>query len=192
MSAAHSAFAKLMTLAKASDSDARRDLLREVTDMFFATAGAQSESEKSLFDDVLRAVAADMQEGVLVELSERFADSPDAPRQLLVDLANRALPVAEPILTRSSLISEEHLLSVVSGRSQGHIRAVASRKTVSERLSHAIVTHGDDQAVDRLVRNEGARIGRETMETVVDRARNSKALHAGGGTGQQDRMVLRA
>jgi uncharacterized protein (DUF2336 family) len=176
---AQSAFAKLLDLAKAPDSTARRELLREVTDLFFATSGTQTEREKALFDDVLRSVAADMQDGVLAELANRFADATDAPKQLLLDLANHALPVAAPILARSPLLSEEHLLKVVAGQSQGHIHAVASRKKLSEKLSQAIVAHGDDTAVDRLVRNEGAQIDRSTMESVVDRARVNKALHEG-------------
>jgi uncharacterized protein (DUF2336 family) len=177
--AAASQFAKLLTLAKAPDSDARRELLRQVTDLFFVTAGSHTQTETALFDDVLRSVAADMQDGVLVELSQRFAEAPNPPTQLFRDLANHALPVAEPILRRSKAISEDDLIGVVRARSQGHIRLVASRTAVSEKLSDAIVTHGDDTAVDELVRNAGAQISRSAMEAVVDRARSNRALHEG-------------
>ncbi len=172
-------FAKLLDLAKSPNSEQRRELLRQVTDMFFATSGGRSEREDALFDDVMRTVAADMQDGVLTELSKRFADADDAPRQLLIDLANHALPVAEPLLQRSKLLSEDQLLNVVREKGQGHIHAVAGRATLSEKLSSAIVQHGDDKALDRLVRNEGAQIPRDAMETVVDRARVNKALHEG-------------
>lgn len=172
-------FAKLLDLAKTPDSDARRELLRQVTDMFFATQASHTHSEVALFDDVLRSVAAEMQEGVLAELSERFADAANAPTQLLEDLANNALPVAAPILQRSKCLSDDTLIKVMKIRGQGHIHAVAGRKIVSEKLSEAIVTHGDDQALDRLVRNEGAAIPRNAMETVIDRARANKALHDG-------------
>jgi uncharacterized protein (DUF2336 family) len=179
MSEAPSSFAKLLELAKSPNSDQRRELLRQVTDMFFASSGTRSEREDALFDEVMRSVAADMQDGVLIELAKRFADADDAPRQLLIDLANHALPVAAPLLSRSRLLSEEHLLKVVQEKSQGHIHAVAGRPEVSERLSSAIVEHGDDTALDRLMRNEGAKISRDTMETVVDRARSNKNLHEG-------------
>jgi uncharacterized protein (DUF2336 family) len=179
MTAAASQFMRLIELAKTPDSVKRRELLREVTDLFFSTRGVRNEREDALFDDVLRTVAAEMQEGVLVELSARFADAPDAPRQLLRDLANHALPVAEPILRRSPALSDDVLIGVVRDRSQEHIRAVAGRQSVSEQLSDAIVTHGDDKAVDELVRNEGAKISRGAMESVVDRARANKELHEG-------------
>lgn len=179
MSAATSNFARLIDLAKATSSDHRRELLREVTEMFFASSGSRSDRESALFDDVLRTVAAEMQEGVLIELARRFADAGDAPVQLMRDLANHALPVAEPILRRSSALSEDDLMQVVQDQSQDHIRAVAQRPVVSERLSDQIVKHGDDKTVDHLVRNAGAKISRSTMETVVDRARANKELHGG-------------
>ena len=179
MSAATSNFIRLTELAKASSSDQRRELLREVTDLFFVSSGARSERETALFDDVLRTVAAEMQEGVLIELARRFADADDAPVQLMRDLANHALPVSEPILRKSKVLTDEVLMEVVRDQSQDHLRAVAQRDKLSERLSDAIVKHGDDTTVDKLVRNTGAQISRTTMETVVDRARTSKILHAG-------------
>jgi uncharacterized protein (DUF2336 family) len=185
MSATASSFSRLIELAKAPSSDQRRELLREVTDLFFASKGTRTEREEALFDDVLRTVAAEMQEGVLIELAHRFADVEDAPVELMRDLANHALPVAEPILRRSAALSDDYLLRVVQDRSQDHIRAVAQRPIVSEKLSDAIVRHGDDTTVDHLVRNVGAKISRTTMETVVDRARVNKDMH-GSVVGRPD------
>ena len=83
MTAVGARFTKLVELARAPSSEHRRDLLREVTDLFFDTADVRTSRETHLFDDVLRTVARDMQQGVLAELAERFADSPDAPVQLM-------------------------------------------------------------------------------------------------------------
>lgn len=172
-------FAKLIDLAQAQSSERRRDLLREVTDLFFETASTRSARETALFDEVLQLVAAEMQEGVLAELSEVFAGADDAPKGLLTDLANHAFAVAGPILKRSTLLDDQTLIKVVERQSQDHINAVAARPVVSEVVSDAIVQHGDDQALDTLVRNDGASISRASMETVVDRARANTKLHAG-------------
>ena len=75
----HSRFAKLIDLARTPDSEVRRDLLREVTDLFFETSGSRNDRESQLFDEVLQLVAAEMQDGVLAELSEVFANADDAP-----------------------------------------------------------------------------------------------------------------
>ncbi len=174
-------FARLLELAKAPTSEKRRELLREITDLFFLSPPARSdgEGEAALFDDVLRTVAREMHEGVLVELAERFADAAYAPPGLLRDLAADALPIAAPILSRSPLLSDDDLLAVMRAASPGHANAVAARASVSEKVSDFIVSHGDDATLDTLVRNEGARLSRGTFETVVDRARANKALHEG-------------
>jgi uncharacterized protein (DUF2336 family) len=171
-----SRFAKLIELAREPSSERRRDLLREVSDMFFESVEAMNDDQRALFDDVLRSVAKLMQDEVLRELSVRFADSPEAPRGLLVDLATNVFPVAEPILRRSPVITEDDLLEVVQTRSQRHIDAVASRNDVTERLSDAIVTHGDNTAVATLLRNDQAQMSRDTMEVAANRARQAKDL----------------
>jgi len=172
-------FAKLVELARISDSAGRRDLLRDVTDLFFETSGSRTDRESALFDDVLQLVAAEMQEGVLCELAETFADAPDAPAGLMRDLANHSFEVAGPVLRRSTVLDDQTLMQIVNYQSQTHIQAVAQRDSVSEALSDAIVRCGDDVALDTLIRNDGATISRAGMETAVERARRNTLLHEG-------------
>lgn len=174
-----SRFAKLVDLARASDSEQRRDLLREVTDLFFETSGSRNARETALFDDVLQLVAAEMQDTVLAELSELFADAPDAPAGLMRDLANHAFEIAAPVLKRSKALDEQTLLQIVNYQSQNHIKAVAERPDVTETVSDAIVRFGDDNALDALIRNDTAKISRPSMEAAVDRARRNSFLHEG-------------
>ncbi|MEQ1817345.1 MAG: DUF2336 domain-containing protein [Terricaulis sp.] len=172
-------FAKLVDLARTTDSEQRRELLREVTDLFFETSSTRSTRESALFGDVLQLVAAEMQDSVLAELSEVFADAADAPIGLMRDLANHSFEIAGPVLKRSRVLDEQTLLQIVNYQSQQHIAAVAQRPDVSENVSDAIVKFGDDTALDALIRNDGAKISRTSMEAAVDRARRNTMLHDG-------------
>ncbi len=172
-----SRFAKLIDLARTPDSGVRRELLREVTDLFFETSGSRSGRETALFDDVLQLVAAEMQDGVLAELAQVFANADDAPVGLMRDLANHSFEIAGPVLKNSKALDEGTLLQIVNYQSQSHIKAVAQRETVSESLSDAIVRFGDDHALDALLRNDGAEVSRTSMEAAVDRARRNELLH---------------
>jgi uncharacterized protein (DUF2336 family) len=174
-----SRFMKLVELARAPGSDQRRELLREITDLFFERRGHRSQGEAALFDDVLQMVAAEMQDGVLAELAHVFAGAHDAPVGLMRDLANHAYPVAGPVLRNCPVLDDQTLLQIVNYQSQAHIKAVAQRETVSETVSDAIVKFGDDYALDALIRNDGAKISRPSMETAVDRARRNALLHEG-------------
>ena len=166
----------LIDLARETSSARRRELLREITDLFFGQAAPQPQ-ELELFDALLTQLSRDMEEAVRGELAVRFADAPNAPGRLIRTLANDSIAVAEPLLTRSGALSEEDLLDVVKTRSQAHLRAVSQRSEVSERLSDAIVDHGDDQTLDLLLRNGGARLSRHASETAVERAHANQALH---------------
>jgi uncharacterized protein (DUF2336 family) len=179
MSAPQSRYAKLLELATVSSSETRRELLREVTDLFFESDEQRTRRETDLFDEVLQAVATDMQDSVLIELGRRFADSPNPPARLMRDLANHNFGVAEQVLRRCTSLTDDDLLHVLSRHGQDHARAIAARPIVSERVSDAIVATADDATLDILVRNDGAQITRAAMEVVVDRARESSLLHEG-------------
>lgn len=179
MSSPQSRFAKLIDLASQSSSDQRRQLLREVTDLFFETEAARTERETSLFGDVIRTVAADMQDSVLIELAQRFANAANPPVELMRDLAHHRFQIAEYVLTHCKALTDEDLVNVIEKRSQDHVRAIARRETVSGAVSDAIVNRGDDETVDVLVRNAGAVITRGAMEKVVDRALANDRLHEG-------------
>lgn len=172
-------YARLVDLARTKDADQRRALLREVTDLFFQTRQTRTEAESSLFGDVLQLVAAEMQEGVLAELAQRFAGAEDAPLGLMRDLANHAYEIAAPVLRNSPVLSDDVLVQIVNYQSQAHIKAVAERPKVSPAVSEAIVRVGDDTALDALMRNKGAQLTRASLEAAVDRARSSAQLHEG-------------
>src|SRR5262245_43488880 len=120
-------FAKLVDLARTNDSARRRELLREVTDLFFETSDTRSAKESALFDDVLKLVAAEMQDEVLAELAHVFADAADAPVGLMRDLANHSFEVAGPVLLKSKALDEDTLVQIVNKQGQQHIQAVAER-----------------------------------------------------------------
>ena len=167
---------ELMTLAKQSDSAARRTLLRELSDSFFGTP-ERTPVEQDLYGAVLGDLTRAMEDEVRAEIARRFAHASDAPRQLVRQLAEDELAVAEPVLTHSPVLTDADLIHVIKNRGQDHMRAVSRRETVTEAVSDAIVEHGDDATLHALLSNEGARLSRAASETAVDRAKANPDLH---------------
>lgn len=167
----------LIDLAKENSSTKRRELLREMTDLFFSVHAPQTEPEIQLFDTVLCQLSNEMEEAVRAELGHLFARETSAPRGLVRKLANDNISVSEPILTSSRVLSEADLLDVVRTQGQDHLRAVSKRDEVSEAIADVIVERGDDQTLGVLLNNEGARLSREASETAVTRAQSNKDLH---------------
>jgi uncharacterized protein (DUF2336 family) len=166
----------LIALANEPSSTKRRELLRGVTDMFFAGDG-HNPIEMGLFDDVLSQLAGEMEEAVKVELAERLGETPTPPRGLSRALASDSINVAAPILRNSAALTDEDLLHVARTQGQDHLRAISQRPSVSSAVSDAIVARGDDDTLGILLRNDGAVLSREAHETVVDRAAANPALH---------------
>lgn len=175
--ATQSAFKRLQALASEPSSETRRELLREVTDMFLGDPASQNETECMLFDDVIAAVVKDMESVVRAELSDKLADTAAPIGKTLKRFAmDDNIDVARPVLERSTSLSEEDLIEVVASKTQEHMMAITRRDTVSEKVSGALVDRGSDAVVASLLDNSGAEIGREAMEKVTDRAVKSEVL----------------
>jgi uncharacterized protein (DUF2336 family) len=168
----------LISLAEEPSSERRRELLREVTDLFFASDIAGQPTQMALFDDVLGRLAGDMEEAVRQALAEQMSQSEHAPRNLLRSLAQDSIAVAEPILTSAPGLGVEDQVVLARTLGQEHLRALSQRPDVSERVTDAIVDRGDDQTLGVLLRNDSAQLSRASHETAVDRAATNPELHA--------------
>ena len=177
MSPPNSNLLRLVDLAREPSSEKRRELLREMTDLFLERPGEYSENETNHFGDILGVVAKDMEMAVRQALAAKLALVPTAPRSLIIQLANDEIDVAKPVLSRSLALRDSDLLALARVKGQNHLRAIAARDVVSEELSDALVERGDDDVLAELAGNEGARLSRRSLETMTDRALTSQALH---------------
>jgi uncharacterized protein (DUF2336 family) len=166
----------LIALADEPSSSRRRELLRGVTDLFFAGED-HGDVEMGLFDDVMGQLAGEMEEAVKIELAERLGHAPNAPPALTRALANDSIAIARPILQGAPQLSEADLLHVARTQGQDHLRASSQRPVVPSLVSDAIVERGDDTTLGVLLRNEGAVLSRQAHEAAIDRAAVNPDLH---------------
>jgi uncharacterized protein (DUF2336 family) len=178
MSVEGSNFALLIDLAKETSSEKRRELLRQITDTFLAPTGDRSESEAELFDEIVGVVAADLETQVRIELARKVAASRHSIRRTARRLALDTIEVAAPVIEGSRALTQGDLVEIIEQRSQAHMMAVTQRRDIGEKVSSALVARGEDPVVASLLRNETAKISRETFERVADRAASNPALHA--------------
>jgi uncharacterized protein (DUF2336 family) len=169
-------YAKLLELAHENSSEKRRELLTDVTSLFFSTGDSRSDIETNMFGELMTKVASELDVEVRKELSTRFCDE-HVPRRLIVALANDVeASVAEPILTHSRVLSQSDLISIVEKRGDAHRIMVTKRRDVSESLADALVSFGGDAVVESLIKNETASVSHETFDRIVDRAVHSPML----------------
>ena len=167
----------LGALATETSSSRRRELLREITDVFFAPA--MPAQAVGLFDAALEKLADALEVELRADLAHRLASAVLIPSRLVSRLVGDPEDgVAEPILTADAALSEVDLLRAVAVGGQSRLRAASRRGDLTEQVSDRIVERGDDETLGVLVANPAAPLSRAASETVVDRAMVNPALHA--------------
>lgn len=176
MTSAPSRLNDLLSLAKEPSSEKRRELLRGITDVFLESTSEFNLSQAENFGAIVGQIAREFEMSVRKELSERLACVPEAPHNLIAQLANDDIEVAHAVLSKSGVLHDADLVAIVRLQSQEHLAAICDRPTVSENVSDELVQRGDDTVFLKLVSNEGATISRDSMETIVERSEKVKSL----------------
>jgi uncharacterized protein (DUF2336 family) len=113
----------------------------------------------------------DFETSVRKIISERLAEWPGLPTDLITFLANNDIDVAYPILTQSGLLADEGLIEIIQHRTAEHQMAISIRKNISEEVSTAIVEEGHEAVVKKLLENENAKISKDTMSYLVEESK---------------------
>ncbi len=168
----------LVDLASEPSSDRRRELLREITDVFLDKPESYNETENWYFGDILGKVAYELETEMRRELAEKLGDHEAAPRELVNRLARDEIEVARPVIERSPVLSQDDLVEIAQVQSQDHLLAITKRSDIGEQVSTVLVDRGDDNVVKGLVENNSAVISKGSLQVVADRAEKSEVLQA--------------
>lgn len=146
-------------------------VMRAFAEKFEALAPRLGEEEVALFDLVFLDMVRGSDTEARATLAACLAPIPNAPRQLVVDLAfDEAIIVAGPLLELSPRLDEDVLLTIATTKGPEHLAHLAIRASVSEELSEVLAQRGEEAAVLALVRNTGARFSEAGRAIVVERS----------------------
>ncbi|WP_407519218.1 DUF2336 domain-containing protein [Methylobacterium oryzisoli] len=166
--------------AEAADSAHHRRMLREITDLLVAQAPDLADGQVTVFDEVIAVLceSAGVEErGAVAERISRLPAPP--PRLVRRFAADPAAPVAAPVLRRCRPIPDAVLLRIARTRGQPHLAAIAGREAVSERVAETLAGRGDEDVLQALVRNPGARLSDRALSLLAPRIADAVAFEAG-------------
>lgn len=135
-----------------------------------------SETERREAEEIFRLLVNDAEVLVRQTLAETLKSVPDLPHDIAKTLASDIADVATPMLSFSSVLSDEDLFDIISSKSELHQIAVASRDVVSEAVSEKLASSGSEDVVATLMHNEGAEISETTYEKVLDEYGESEKI----------------
>ena len=168
------------SLAEDPDAHVRELLARKLAALLPSLTEPERQALRHHAQAVLYRLAADAAEQVRLAIAEVVADMPHAPRALILRLAHdAAVPVSEPVVRLSPLLTEADLLALlVAAPNPAVATAVARRSCLSEAVCDAVIASASAPAVCALLANPGAAIREATLDALVAAAARPGPDHA--------------
>lgn len=161
----------LLQLARDKTEQGRQLLTENISDLFISEEGRLSDHERALMGDILIKLVSAVESVVRAELADGVARMENAPPELISLLANDDIAVARPILEHSPVLRTPELIEIIKQRSQEHRLAIAIRDYVSPEVSDSLVSFGEHDVLEALLKNPDAEISRRSMEYLVAESR---------------------
>lgn len=157
------------TLASGSETG-RANILKQITDLFVSSASILPEDQIGIFDAVISQVSRDIEREARIELAERLAPVPNAPKGVIHQLAMDEIDVAQPVLSTSKRLSNNDLLKIGQAKGEQHMLAMTNRDDLGEGLSDYLVLKGGRVVTRALAANTKAKLSTQAMGVLVMRA----------------------
>lgn len=149
----------------------RVETLRRVTDLFVHHAADYSSAQLAIFDDVFDCLIRQIEASARQMLAERLAPIANAPSRTIRSLAfDDQIAVAAPVLSQSERLDDKALIENAQTKSQDHLLAISTRKTLSDALTAVLVERGNDEVVKSTARNPGAAFSTPGYNALLSRA----------------------
>ena len=137
---------------------------------------ALSPAERQIAEDIFRKLVKDVEVRVRESLAAHLKNSPDLPHDVAVALARDVDSVSLPMLKFSEVLTDEDLVEIVRDQGEAKQVAIAQRPRVSSRVADALIDTGNENAVARLVANEGAKLTEQALGRVMEEYHESEAV----------------
>jgi uncharacterized protein (DUF2336 family) len=139
--------------------------------------GVFGEEQIRIFGDVITRLAEEIEKAARVELSRRLAHSSNAPPGVVHMLAfDDAIEVAGPVLQFSPRLEVKSLVDNIRSKGQPHLLAIARRASVPVEVTDELVTRGNQEVVQSVAANDGARFSDFGFRQMIKRAETDLVL----------------
>lgn len=166
-------------LARDPDERVRTLLARRLAGLVPGLGGEEQRRLQHETYEAMVALVSDTAARVRATVAEVLKDMPQAPRTLILRLAqDPAVMVSAPIIRFSPLLTTEDLLTLIAEpRSSGTVTAVAERPGIDARVSDAIAATADSAAIRALLCNHTAQIREATLDALIAQAGGQPDWH---------------
>src|ERR1700758_669187 len=156
-------------------SESRAKALWHATDVL--VEGEFGEEQIRIFGEVIARLADEIEEAARAELSRRLAHSNNAPAKVVQMLAfDDSILVAGPVLQFSPRLDVKSLIANIRTKCQPHLLAIARRPSVPVEVTDELVTRGNQEVVQSVAANDGARFSDFAFRQMIKRSETDAVL----------------
>jgi hypothetical protein len=156
-------------------AESRARALWHTTDLMIA--GRYSEDEIWTFGEVIGRLADEIEVAARAQLAKRLAKFDRAPVNIIHKLAfDDSIEVAGPILRESKQLESYALVANVCTKDQSHMLAITKRESIDESVTDVLVTRGNQEVVNSVANNNGARFSDFGFLHMIKRAEGDSIL----------------
>jgi len=172
---------QILALAKSRERTDREQLIVSLIGLCEqnqSSGEALAEPVERLMNSVFMMLAAEAERDVRQLLSERLADAPWAPRDLINHLARDEIEVARPVIAQSPVLLEADLVRLLALAALDHQIEVARRPGIGPRVVEAIINQAQPEVLTALADNDTADVSPLGMTRLVEASRNIAAMRS--------------
>jgi uncharacterized protein (DUF2336 family) len=164
----------LMAAARDRTPAGRARLFRLLGRLFLARGAPLPESQRRGFAELLALLRPRTDVETRLELAYAAAESPEAPRELVMLLAEDEIEIASLVLFGARGLGAADLLALA----EDHDRAlvIASRRFLPMMISDSLMRRGDPELARALLKNETVRFSIPALSEAIELARNDEDL----------------
>ena len=155
--------------------ESRARALWHTTDLMIA--GHFSEDEVWTFGEVVSRLAEEIEVAARAQLSQRLARFDQSPANIIHKLAfDDAIEVAGPVLRESKRLETYALVANACTKSQAHMLSISKRDTLEPRVTDELVKRGNQEVVNSVATNSGAKFSEFGFLNMIKRAEGDSIL----------------
>jgi uncharacterized protein (DUF2336 family) len=152
-------------------------ILHDMTELFLEGAERYSREQIAVFDEVLLAIIEHNERDALIELSRRLAPCAKAPPNLMRKLAAHPdLKISGILLKDAVALSDDEIAAIASAASHTHLLVIASRDSIDEKVTDALINRGDVEAMRMFAANDRARVSHVGFVKLINAAKRDNSL----------------
>ena len=166
-------------LAQDADERVRALLARKLATLAPQLSAGEQDRLQHRAHATLIALVEDEAVRVRAAIADVIKQMPDAPRSLVLRLArDNALPVSEPVIRFSPLLTPEDLIALLNAPSSAATAiAVARRPHLNSTVADMITAGEDNASIRALLENSSAQIRETALDMLIARAADHGDWH---------------